>query len=70
MLEGHEQTDGLLKELTSHSKRLKGLRDKRDQLRAALEETEQVIRVIAADISKLTAQLADDDTKATSNGKK
>lgn len=65
-MDGHsEQTDGLLKELTSHGKRLKTSRDKRDRLRTELEETEQEIRRTASDIARLTGQLADDDT----NGK-
>ena len=54
-------TDGLLRELTTHGKRLKILRDKRDRLRGELEETEREIRRTAADIAKLTTQLADQE---------
>ena len=67
----HEDTEGLLKRLTTQSKNLRALRDKRDKLRAELEETEQFIQTTAADIGKLTLQLADQNTEhANGNGKR
>ena len=58
---GERQTQDQLKCLTVYSKRLKSLRDKRDQLRAELEATEERIRDTALEIGKFTAALADVD---------
>jgi uncharacterized coiled-coil DUF342 family protein len=63
-----EGTVEQLKELTTQSKRLRALRQKRDELRNELAETEAQIRWTAEEIGKLTMELADQDTVHT-NGK-
>ena len=55
-------TEEQLRLLTQHSKRLRSLRDKRDQLRAELAMTEEQIRGAAEHIGTLTAALADNGT--------
>lgn len=55
-----------LRQLTAGGKRLKALRDKRDQLRGELKVTEKEIAGAHALVTKITAKLADE--KPQTNG--